>query len=100
MHKVFEAINAGDYKYVYSKLDDTFKQNNYAQLSNFEQYVKNNLYVNNIVGYKDYQKNGEVYVYNIQLTDATGVNSKIIKMKVVMALQQGTDFVLSFSINE
>lgn len=100
IQKVFEAINAGDYKYVYSKLDDTFKQNNYAQLSNFEQYVKNNLYVNNIVGYKDYQKNGEVYVYNIQLTDATGVNSKIIKMKVVMALQQGTDFVLSFSINE
>ena len=100
IQKVLEAINAGDYKYVYSKLDDTFKQNNYAQLSNFEQYVKNNLYVNNIVGYKDYQKNGEVYVYNIQLTDATGVNSKIIKMKVVMALQQGTDFVLSFSINE
>lgn len=100
IQKVFEAINAGDYKYVYSKLDDTFKQNNYAQLSNFEQYVKNNLYVSNTVGYKDYQKNGEVYVYNIQLTDATGVNSKVIKMKVVMALQQGTDFVLSFSINE
>ena len=100
IQKVFEAINAGDYKYVYSKLDDTFKQNNYAQLSNFEQYVKNNLYVNNTVGYKDYQKNGYIYVYNIQLTDATGVNSKIIKMKVVMALQQGTDFVLSFSINE
>ena len=94
IQKVFEAINAGDYKYVYSKLDDTFKQNNYAQLSNFEQYVKNT------VGYKDYQKNGYIYVYNIQLTDATGVNSKIIKMKVVMALQQGTDFVLSFSINE
>ena len=100
IQKVFEAINAGDYKYVYSILDDTFKQNNYAQLSNFEQYVKNNLYVNNTVGYKDYQKNGYIYVYNIQLTDATGVNSKIIKMKVVMALQQGTDFVLSFSINE
>lgn len=100
IQKIFEAINAGDYKYVYSKLDDTFKQNNYAQLSNFEQYVKNNLYVSNTVGYKDYQKNGEVYVYNIQLTDATGVNSKVIKMKVVMALQQGTDFVLSFSINE
>lgn len=100
IQKVFEAINAGDYKYVYSKLDDTFKQNNYTQLSNFEQYVKNNLYVSNTVGYKDYQKNGVVYVYNIQLTDATGVNSKVIKMKVVMALQQGTDFVLSFSINE
>ena len=100
IQKVFEAINAWDYKYVYIKLDDTFKQNNYAQLSNFEQYVKNNLYVNNTVGYKDYQKNGYIYVYNIQLTDATGVNSKIIKMKVVMALQQGTDFVLSFSINE
>ena len=100
IQKVLEAINAGDYKYVYSKLDDTFKQNNYAQLSNFEQYVKNNLYVSNTVGYKDYQKNGYIYVYNIQLTDATGVNSKIIKMKVVMALQQGTDFVLSFSINE
>ena len=100
IQKQFHNINPADYKYVYSKLDDTFKQNNYAQLSNFEQYVKNNLYVNNTVGYKDYQKNGYIYVYNIQLTDATGVNSKIIKMKVVMALQQGTDFVLSFSINE
>lgn len=100
IQKVFEAINVGDYKYVYSKLDDTFKQNNYAQLSIFEQYVKNNFYVSNTVGYKDYQKNGEVYVYNIQLTDTTGVNSKVIKMKIVMALKQGTDFVLSFSISE
>ena len=100
IQKVFEAINAGDYKYVYSKLDDTFKQNNYAQLSSFENYVKSNLYTNNTVGYKDYQKSGNVYVYNIQLTDAIGVNSKVIKMKVVMALKQGTDFVLSFSLSE
>lgn len=99
IQKVFEAINSGDYKYVYNKLDNTFKANYFKTQADFENYIKQRLYTNNKASYGDYQKNGEVYVYNIQITDGDKVNKNIITKKIVMQLKEGTDFVMSFNVN-
>ena len=98
IQKIFLAINSGDYNYVYNKLDNTFKSNNFPTLSQFEEYAKQNFYANNKVSYGKYQKNGEVYVYNIQISDADNLQQAIIRKTFVMQLKEGTDFVMSFSV--
>lgn len=98
IQKVFQAINSGDYKYVYEKLDNDFKANYFKTQEDFENYIKQNLYTNNKVSYTTYEQNGEVYIYNIQITDGNGENAGTINKKILMKLQEGTDFVMSFSV--
>lgn len=98
IQKVFEAINSGDYKYVYNKLDETFKSNYFKTQESFENYVKEKWYINNDVSYGTYEKNGEVYVYNLQIKDADNKANQTVSQKIVMKLKEGTDFVMSFSV--
>jgi len=98
IQKVFEALNSGDYTYVYNKLDNTFKSNYFKTQAEFEKYVKEKLYTNNKVSYGNYQKGGDVYVYDIQITDANKQKMDVINKKLVMQLKQGTDFVMSFNV--
>ena len=98
IQKVFSAVNDGDYKYAYSKLDGTFKNNNFKTQSDFEQYIKSSLFANNKVTYKNYEQSGKIFVYTLEITDKEQKNSKTINMQVVMVLGEGTDFVMSFSI--
>lgn len=43
IQKVFDAINDEDYNYVYNKLDNTYKQNNFSNITSFENYARENL---------------------------------------------------------
>ena len=98
IQKVFEAINNGDYNYVYNKLDSTFKQNNFPTLESFETYIKQNLYENNSIGYSNYQTNGNLHIYEISITNADDENSQTITKNFIMQLLDGTNFVMSFSV--
>lgn len=98
IQKIFEAINAGDYKYVYDKLDNTFKSNYFKTRLEFENYIKKHLYTNNKINYGDCQKNGEVYIYKIQIEDGDKLKTEIIDKKIVMKLLEGTNFVFSFNV--
>ena len=98
IQKIFEAINSGDYQYVYNKLDNTFKTNYFGTLEQFEKYIKTNWYNDNKVSYGSYQKNGDVYVYNIQITNGENTSAEKINKKIVMQLKEGTDFVMSFNV--
>lgn len=96
IQKVFDAINLGDYGYMYEKLDQTFKNTYFKTQTEFENYVKKNFFSNNSIGYGDYQKNEEIYLYNIQISNKQGAGT--IQKKVVMQLKEGTDFVMSFNV--
>ncbi len=96
IQKVFDAINLGDYEYMYNKLDQTFKNTYFKTQTEFENYIKKNFFSNNSIGYRDYQKNEEIYLYNIQISNKQGVGT--IQKKVVMQLKEGTDFVMSFNV--
>lgn len=99
IQKVFDAINAGDYSYVYNKLDNTFKANYFKTEADFEKYIKENLYQNNAISYGKYEKNQETYIYNINIRNEENTESKSINKKIVMQLKTGTDFVFSFNVN-
>ena len=100
IQKMFQAINAGDYRYVYEKLDDTYKSNYFKTEAEFEKYIQEKWYKNNKVEYGTYEKNEDVYIYNIRISDEDNKAAETINIKVVMKLLEGTDFVMSFSITE
>lgn len=98
IQKVFEAINQQDYTYVYQKLDETFKANNFATLQEFTNYAQENFFEQNSVSAANPESQGNTYLYEITISDATGENTNTLTKTFVMQLQEGTDFVMSFSV--
>lgn len=98
IEKVKQALNSGDYKYIYGKLNEQFKNKNYSTLSSFENYMKNNLNKYNKIEYKEFKNEGETYIYNVVLIDLLGKADKTINMQILMQLKDDRDFVMSFSI--
>lgn len=98
IERLIDATKDGDYRYVYNKLDNNFKQTNFSTQENFEKYIKEKFDpTEDIVKYDNYEKVAGVHVYDIEVTDQS--ENKTIKAQVVMQLKEGTDFVFSFSAN-
>lgn len=100
INKIMLALNNGDYKYTYSKLDNNFKKNKFPSLQSFEQYMKKNLYKKLEASYGSFEKiSGErIYTYKVTFTNANTENSKKIEKTFIIKLEEGTDFVYSFNV--
>ena len=92
IEKVLEAINKKDYKYVYSKLDNTFKKNQFSAEDVFEKYMKNNFAENNNIEYLEFSQEGDICIYKTKLNDRD--------FNIIMQLGEGTEFLMSFSFEE
>ena len=97
IQKFFMAIDNGDYAYAYNKLDATFKANNFATQQEFETYVKNTFFASNKLASGTAEKQNDIYLYQITITDKTEVKKESVTKTFVMKLKEGTDFVMSFS---
>lgn len=109
INKVITALNDKDYKYIYNKLADSFKDNYFNNEEELKEYLSNKLYNNNEINFGKFSDEGNgIYTYEIELSEISneneaaqegkGDNFARIKMNVVMQLKEGTDFVMSFSI--
>lgn len=98
IQKIIAALNDKNYKYIYSKLDDNFKNNNYKTLQEFEDYMSGRFFGKLEVSFKDFVNEGETYIYNITLNGTTASNNNEINMQIIMQLKDNRDFVMSFSI--
>ena len=98
IQKIFSAINDEDYNYVYNKLDNTFKQNNFPTLESFSNYIKQNFYENNSIGYSNYKTSGDLHIYEISITDKDNEANPTVTKNFIMQLKDGTDFVMSFNV--
>lgn len=98
IQKFFAAIDDGDYRYAYNKLDNTYKNTNFKTQLDFENYVKKNFFAKNSLTTGKMEKQGDVYLYTISISDATGKTSNSITKRFVMQLKEGTDFVMSFNL--
>lgn len=98
LDKIFQALNRHDYEYIYNKLDNTFKLNNFLALPDFENYMKNTFYNANKVEYGDFSQQSETYIYETKITDNMGENENILEKIFMMKLGEGTDFTISFNI--
>lgn len=98
IERFISAINDKDYKYAYNLLDEIYRKNNIPTLDDFEEYVRRNMYDNNKVEHQEVDKQGNNFIYEIKLKDANDENSEEKSMTIIMQLKEGTDFVMSFSM--
>lgn len=94
IQKLMDAINNDDYLYVYNKLDETFRKNNFSNQDVFKEYIEAH-FKNRQIEYEDYEKNGEIYIYNIKLIDN---NQQEEQETIIMKLLEDTDFKFSFNV--
>ncbi|MBQ2937506.1 MAG: hypothetical protein IJE05_01260 [Clostridia bacterium] len=84
-----------DYENAYNSLDETFRNNNFENLENFEEYIKNNIPNNNSLEFEEYNYVGDgIYTEKIKLTN----NEENIEKTLIIQLQEDRKFVLSFDI--
>lgn len=97
LDKIFDAINDKDYRYLYNKLDETFKQNNFPNVEDLEKYMKNNFFTNNSLQSSSYDKKDGIYICNVQVKNGDNQEEGTEK-EFIMQLKEGTDFVVSFNV--
>lgn len=97
LRKLVEATKMEDYEYIYNKLDESFKTNNYKTLDEFVKYIEGKFdATEDTIKYDSYEEAIGVHMYNIIVTDKS--ENKTINAKVVMDLKENRDFVFSFSV--
>lgn len=94
IQKIITATKVKDYKYVYNKLDSTFKASNFATQADFEKYIKEKYKEEDKITFTTYEKINDVHIYGLEITKGDG---NVVKAQVVMQLKEGTDFAMSFS---
>ncbi len=98
IEQIVTAINNKDYRYVYDKLDETFKSTNFPTLESFKEYILDNFYYTNKIDSKKYEYVGNVGIVDITISDLDGYKEEILNKKFFIQLGEGTDFTLSFEI--
>lgn len=95
VQKIFEALKNEDFKYIYNKLNNTFKQNNFNTIEKFENYMKQNYPSNYEIEYGQSKEYGGNYTQEVILTDSEG-NKK--NMTIIMKLKDNMEFEMSFNV--
>ena len=96
IQKCIESINNKNYSYLYNKLDEEFKNINYKEINTLQQAIEANLFEANKVKSVSSLNEGNIYIYKLTIVDMLD-NTKEQYMTVIMKLNEGTDFVMSFS---
>ncbi len=101
LEKIFQALNRKDYNYIYEKLDDNFKQNNFPTLTDFETYAKNTFFDINKIEYGEFEEKSGVYVYKISLSDATesANEEKNVTKNFIIKLEDNNNFKMAFNVD-
>lgn len=93
LNKINFALNAADYKYIYNRLSNNYKENNFKTLESFEEYAKIEFFANNQFEYLKYENVGQEYIaYNVDISDATGNDLNIINKTFIMRLRRRNRF--------
>ena len=96
IQKIINAINYKGYDFVYTKLDDTFKQNNYKTVEEFTNFAKTAFFEKNKVTYNEFSYEGEIYIYQVTIHNIENENNQK-SLTIIMKLGEEMDFTMSFS---
>lgn len=96
--KFMQAINAHDYTYAYNCLAESYKQNNFTTINSFRNYIQNNFYSKNNYEIKNGTKEGDYYVYTVDITDAKNNTSGLVQKNFIVNIKDNREFELSFNV--
>lgn len=92
-------VEEKNYEKAYSVLNKDFKKNYFPNKKDFVEYVKNKFTVMTDVQYTNFERNGQIYVSWLTITDAiNGGKNFGEEMNFVVKENNFNDFELSFSI--
>lgn len=98
-YKFMQMINSKDYKHAYKLLDETFKHNNFDTIEKFKNYVKEQFFKYNYYQDSfDVENKDDYYICNFNIRNSSASVAETKKLSIVMQLKEGTDFVMSFSL--
>lgn len=92
------AIESKEYEEAYEMLYDDFKNNYFPTLESFETYAKKTFPSLWALEYTNIERNGEVYVLWVTMSNALGSNDSEVEMNFVIRENELNDFDLSFSV--
>lgn len=96
-----QMINTKDYTHAYEKLADGFKNNYFQSVDQFKEYVKNNWHNVNKYTINSYKNEGNVYIFDVSLNSIRELrDDTTINKTFNVLLGEGTDFTISFNVNE
>lgn len=94
--RFFMGIDDKNYGYSYNVLSESFKNSKYPSKNDFVNYAKQNFFEENEIEYISYEKENNLYIYKIRITDATGNSQEEKTLNIIVKLKEGTDFEMSF----
>lgn len=98
--KFIKCINNKDYSQAYSFLDEGFKNNYFKDVQSFKKYINDNFYDHNVIGKLDIKNEGDIFICTVSIKSGVGAGANTTTKRIMMQLKDGTDFVMSFSIDE
>ena len=98
IRNIFTMLDNQDYEQVYSHLDNTFKQNNFPTIEQFEEYARNTFFETNYLGEMRAIQQGNIYVITVPYKERASAAAEERQKIFFMQLLDGTDFVMSFEV--
>lgn len=96
--KFLEAVRNGKYENAYGMLYEDFKSKYFQTVEKFEQYAKTKFSSRVSVEYTNIERNGEIYILWLNLSNPLKSKSETKEMNFVIRENGLDDFELSFSI--
>ena len=95
--KWIQMLNNRDYTSAYNVLDETFRNNNFGSVDNFENYMRQNYGEHYDVEFGDFSNEGNTYIQPLTLTPISG-SEEIKEITIIMRLSDNYGFTMSFVI--
>lgn len=97
--KFIQMINRSDFVTSYNCISEGFKNNYFSTQEDFQNFVQYNFFKYNKLGFKNIEKKGSnIYVCTVQLSDLTEQTQEIREIDVIMKLNDGINFEMSFGV--
>ncbi len=96
--KIIKLINEKNYTELYQSLNNNFKNTYFKTQVEFESYVKNKFFDNNLVGAIEIEEEGEVYIVKVPYKESLSTAADVGKITINMKLGEGTKFEISFNM--
>lgn len=93
-----KAVENSDYESAYEMLYDDFKTRYFSSLASFEEYAKTKFPSNIAMDYTNIERNGDVYVLWVTMSNPLGSRDSGVEMNFVVRENDLNDFDLSFTV--
>ncbi|MCL2354821.1 MAG: hypothetical protein FWC68_02905, partial [Oscillospiraceae bacterium] len=98
IQRLIQALNEQDYRFVYNRLAESFRQNYFQELGHFEAYIRHTLPERMQIEHLAFNEESGLYMQTIRFIDISDENREPVEKRIVMELREGTDFVFAFNI--